>query len=256
MNFIGTVKMLAKQSGKFITAHSPTLLTIAGSGGVITSVIFAAKATPKAMKLIERRKQELRSPNIPFKEKAKACWKVYLPTACMTATSIGCFVGANTIGLRRNAALASLYATTEHTLREYQKQVIETVGEEAEKTIHDKTAQKLMETSDQPKLSGDILVGDELCYDEFSGQTFRSDANVLARQESEILRILVSTMYISCNDVYDIMGLKPPLLGDDKGWTIDDDFHIRVRASHGEDGKLRNIVTFSCPPHDNYYRMY
>lgn len=250
----------AFRTGKsFIVRNSPTILTVLSGAGTISAVIFAVKDTPKAERRIEKRKEELGLQKLSLAEKVKACWPVYIPTAGMTLASIACGVGANSINLRRNAALAGLYATTERTMREYQSRVIDAIGEEAEKDIREKAETKAAERRDAP-----VIYGDEMCKDMFSGQRFRADKNIIAKWESEVLtEMATGSMYISCHEVYDIakdacgiQNLEPPLAGEDLGWTIDDKFRIRVERVDGNDGKVLNEVSFDPPPHIDYYKMY
>lgn len=256
MNIFAWVKSMTRAGWRFALEHSPAILTTLSGVGTVTAVIFAVKDTPKAEKRIEARKQELDVAKLPAMEVVKACWPVYIPTAGMTLISLMCGFGANSINLKRNAALAGMYATTERTLHEYQNRVIDAIGEEAEKDIRQQAETAAKEQEENP--ASPILSGDELCLDELSGQYFRADANVISHWECDVLAEMVrGAMYMSAWEVYDMMPqLKKPTILEDKGWTIDDNFHISVTPTTGENGKVLNIVTFSPPPHKNYSRMY
>ena len=67
-------------------------------------------------------------------------WRYYVPTAIMGGLTIACIIGANSINLRRNAALAGAYSLTEAALKEYQAKVIETIGDKKEQAIRDDIA--------------------------------------------------------------------------------------------------------------------
>ena len=255
MNF--TWLKTAFTAGKrFAVKNSPTILTVLSGMGTVSAVIFAVKDTPEAERRIEARKQELDVARLPAMEAIKVCWPVYIPTAGMTLVSLLCGFGANSINLRRNAALAGLYATTERTLHEYQNRVIDVIGEEAEKDIRQQAETTAKERTESP--ASPILSGDELCQDTLSGQYFRADKNIISRWESDVLAEMVrGAMYMSAWEVYDMMPqLKKPTIVEDKGWTIDDNFKIMVDRVDGEDGKVLNLVTFNPPPHKNYYKMY
>ena len=83
-----------------LTNHSPEILTGIGIAGMITATILAVKATPKAIKLLDARKEELNKANfnkeiekdcslrdykeknkLGFKETFKTAWKCYIPSA-------------------------------------------------------------------------------------------------------------------------------------------------------------------------------
>ena len=259
MNLIPILKTFLKRSGRFIVRNSPTILTALSAGGTVTAVIFAVKDTPKAERLIQKRKEELNVDRLPPVEVFKACWPVYIPTAGMTLASIACGIGANSIHLKRQAALVGLYTTTEHTLREYREHVVEAIGEDAEKEIHQKAlmakdhAEKGLPATEQA-----VIPGDELCQDTYSGQYFRADKNIIKSWESDIKATIAADFYISCQEAYDVMGMEFPLFAEDLGWDLDDlkDFRLDVERCDGEDGRVLNRVTFRVPPHKNYSRMY
>ena len=50
---------LVKSIGRSISNHSPEILTGLGIAGMITTTVMAVKATPKALSLIEHKKEEL-----------------------------------------------------------------------------------------------------------------------------------------------------------------------------------------------------
>ena len=57
MNRQGTAKIF-KQLAASVRKHSPAVLTGIGIAGMVTAAVLAVKATPKAMRLIEAKKQE------------------------------------------------------------------------------------------------------------------------------------------------------------------------------------------------------
>lgn len=61
------------------------------------------------------------------------------------ALSIGCIVGASTVHVKRNAALATAYQLAANTLSDYKEKVIETIGEEREKEVQKKVDAKKVE---------------------------------------------------------------------------------------------------------------
>lgn len=54
--------------------HSPEILTGIGIAGMITTTIMAVKATPKALILIEDKKDELEAEKLTPIETIKAAW--------------------------------------------------------------------------------------------------------------------------------------------------------------------------------------
>ena len=129
------LKAFANALVKGAKKHSPELLVGLGIAGMVSSVIFAVNATPKAMILLEDKKQELGVEKLEAKEIIKTAAPVYIPTAVSFAVSTACIIGASGVNARRNAALTAAYTLSESTMRSYRDKVLETVGEEKEREI-------------------------------------------------------------------------------------------------------------------------
>lgn len=253
MNF--TWLKTAFTTGKrFTVKNLPTILTILSGTGTVTAVIFAVKDTPKAEKRIEARKQELNVEKLPPMEVFKTCWPVYIPTAGMTLMSIACGISANSINLKRNAALAGLYATTEHTLQEYRKKVIDTIGEEAERDIHQHAAEKAL--SEEPEIPAIAEIKPELFYDEMAKRWFWSDIYTIRDWISSVKERVADQMYISSEEVYGLNEQEAPDICCDLGWTVDDRLRIKTEEHRKANGQRYTSIIFSVPPHENYYKMY
>ena len=139
---------IAKNARMFISKHSPEILVGVGIAGMVTTTILAVKATPKALKLLEEAERknidkqlddgideaDIKN-GLPPLEVIKVSWKPYIPAAITCATSIACIIGASSVHVRRNAALATAYKLSETALNEYKEKVIETIGEHKEKIV-------------------------------------------------------------------------------------------------------------------------
>lgn len=200
--------------------------------GLLTTVAMAVTATPKAIEILDREMwdrevigiEKYGSPIQPLtkKEIISLTWKCYIPTVLMGAATIGCIIGANSIHLRRNAALVSLYSIAESTLKEYQAKVIETLGEKKEQLIKEEILQDRV-TNNPPKENQIIITGNgnTLCYDSLSGRYFKSDIEKIRRIQNDFNRSLISEMYKTLNEFYDELGLEETELGRNMGWTTE-----------------------------------
>ena len=104
------VTALFKSIQTSLSKHSPEILTGIGIAGMITTTVLAVKATPKALELIEDRKEELDmhpADDLSPVEVVKAAWKPYIPAAATGVASIVCLIGASSVNSKRSAALAS-----------------------------------------------------------------------------------------------------------------------------------------------------
>ena len=129
--------------------YTPQILTGIGVAGMVTTVVLAVKATPKALTLIEDKKEELDTDKLTVVDTVKAAWKPYIPAVATGILSTVCIIGGNAVGTRRTAALAAAYKISETALHEYKDAVVETIGEEKSKEVKEKVVQNKKKT---PKL--------------------------------------------------------------------------------------------------------
>ena len=129
--------------------HSPAILTGLGIIGIGSTVVFAVRATPKALDLVDDAyldkarcdHDEMYSMDgepvighkleyLGVRDVVKATWKCYIPAAVMGAFTIACFIGSNRVSALRTAALSSAYSMTEKALNTYEQKVIDILGAE------------------------------------------------------------------------------------------------------------------------------
>ena len=142
------LRAVLKQGERLLKKHSPEILTGLGLVTLASSVVLAVKATPKALWVIEHEEIEQAHP-LSTKEKVKAAGKLYIPAAVAFAAGSACIIGASSIHLHRNAALAAAASLTDATFKSYREVVSEKIGEKAEKDIH--KPRKIFTRKSQPK---------------------------------------------------------------------------------------------------------
>ena len=245
------IKTMAKSVWAGAKKHSPEILIGMGIAGAASSVIFAVKATPKAMILLEEKRQELGVEKLEAKEIIKTAAPVYIPTAISFGVSVACIVGASSVNARRNAALTAAYTLSESTLRTYRDKVLETVGEDKEREIRQKAAIEQQQCTPEPQtLVVSSAAGQLKCFDSLSGRYFVSTKNEIDKAVNEFNRQLRDDMRISLNDWYDLIGLDTNKLGDMLGWDIERGYVETCYASRlDEDGLPCLVVNYVEPPH-------
>lgn len=245
------IKTMAKSVWAGAKEHSPEILIGMGIAGAASSVIFAVKATPKAMFLLEEKRQELGVEKLEAKEIIKTAAPVYIPTAVSFGVSVACIVGASSVNARRNAALTAAYTLSESTLRTYRDKVLETVGEDKEREIRQKAAIEQQQSTPEPQtLVVSSAAGQLKCFDSLSGRYFVSTKNEIDKAVNEFNRQLRDDMRISLNDWYDLIGLDTNKLGDMLGWDIERGYVETCYASRlDEDGLPCLVVNYVEPPH-------
>jgi len=226
----------------FATKNSPAILTGLGVTGMFLAIGSAVSATPKALKKIEEEKErqneelyqkavENGEDNIPVIENlkpvdvVKVTWKYYLPATVSALLATACIIGGCSVNIKRNAALATAYTLSETALREYKDKVVETFGEKKEQAVRDSIAQDKVRAN--PVKNNEVIItgrGETLCYEAFGGRYFKSDIEKIRRVENELNRRMLSEHYISLNEFYYELGLKPTEGGEDMGWNLNGGF--------------------------------
>ena len=247
---------ISKGIRSVITKHSPEVLTGIGIAGMITTTIMAVRATPKALILIEERKEEIDVDKLTPIELIKTTWTCYIPAAITGGLSVICLIGANSVNARRNAALATAYTLSESALKEYQEKVIETIGEKKEQTVRDAIAKDRIDKN--PVSSREVIItekGNTLCYDSISGRYFKSDIDKIKKAENELNRRMRDEMYISLNEFYYEIGLNPIGIGDDLGWNIDRGYiELNFSSQLTDDGTPCLVIDYQVAPRYEYDR--
>lgn len=210
-----------KSLSSAVKRHSPEILTGLGIAGMITTTVLAVKATPKALRLLEDAKKE-KGEKLTASEKVKTTWKCYVPAVVTGGVSVACLIGASSVHVRRNAALATAYKLSETALTEYKDKVIETIGEKKEKTVRESIAKDKLEKD--PVENKPIIItgtGTTRCYDLLCGRYFESSREQLERIENKLNRRLLDDMFVSLNEFYNEVGLRDVAAGHELGWSID-----------------------------------
>lgn len=197
----------------FLKRNSATILTFAGGAGVIATAVLTAKATPKAMLLLEEAK-EVKGDDLTNLEKIQAAGMAYIPPLLVGTATIACIFGANTLNKRQQASLMSAYALLDSSYKEYRKKVEDLYGEGADENVKNEIAKDKYKSEDVPKENGL-----ELFYDEFSGRFFRSTLEKVQRAQYEINRDLTLREWATINDFYDYLDIPYVDGGDVIGWS-------------------------------------
>lgn len=216
---------LFKDAQSLVSKHSPELLTGIGIAGMITTTVLAVRATPKALELIEAKKEELELDNgegLTVTETVKATWKCYIPAAVTGVTSVACLIGASSVNARRNAALATAYNLSTTAFAEYKDKVIESIGEKKEEAVRDKVAEERIKK--EPVNNSAIIIsgnGSTRCFDTITKRRFTSDIESIKKIVNDLNRRMINGEdHISLNEFYYELGLDGCEVGDDLGWDV------------------------------------
>lgn len=246
--------------GKFFTnikaslsKHSPEILVGIGIAGMATTTVLAVKATPKALRLIEDIKKEERKDELTPVETIKATWKCYIPAAVTGISSATCLICANSIHLKRSAALAAAYKISETALTEYREKVIETIGEKKEQTIREKISQDRLDKN--PVSKNEVVItgkGNTLCFDPLSGRHFKSNIDKIKNAVNELNSKVISYDYASLNEFYDELDLPHIDLGDNLGWNVDKKLKMGYGAALSDEEEPCIVLEYLVAPKYGY----
>lgn len=237
-----------------LTKHSSEILTGIGIAGMITTTILAVKATPKALELIEERRKEWEMDELSPIDTIKVAWKPYIPAMATGVASVACLIGASSVNMKRNAALATAYKLSETAFSEYKEKVVETIGEKKEEIIKDKVAKSKLEKDPVSKSEVIIISGGKtLCYDSISGRYFESDIEKIKRAVNELNRRMIVDMYISLSEFYDELGLNHTSISDELGWNLDDgSLEVYFSSQIADNGTPCIVLNYCLAPKYNY----
>ena len=249
------LKRTIKSVERVLTKYSPGILTGIGIAGMIGATFMAVKATPKALYLIETKKEEAEVEELTSVETIKTCWKCYIPSTLTTVLSAACLIGASTVSAKRNAALATAYSISEAALREYQEKVVEVIGEKKEKAVRDAVAKDQIERD--PVTKSEVVIIDSnsntLCYEPLSGRYFKSTIDKIKKAEIKLDRQMIQEMYVSLNDFYWEIGLDGTDLGDKMGWNLSKGYmDLSFSSQLADDGTPCAVIVYGIPPVYDY----
>ena len=262
------LSQIAKRAQTTLVKHSPAILTGIGITGMLTTVVLAVRATPKALikiqdaetKKVDEQVLAGKGPDeindkLTTVETVKAAWKCYIPAAVTGTMSTVCLVGASSVSAKRNAALATAYTLADAAMKEYQDKVIETIGEKKEQAVRDAIAKDKIEKNPVTN-SREVIVtekGNTRCYDAISGRYFTSDIEAIRRAENVLNKRLMDEMYISLNDFYWEIGLDATDIGDELGWNIDNGLiELTFSSQLSRDGVPCLVVNYRIAPKYGY----
>ena len=254
LNFTNAIKNTAKIIQSETVKHIPEISAAVGIVLMGSATVLGIMKTPKAMELIEERKEELEVEELDKIEIVKTTWKCYFP--CATAFTIGaaCVVGGSVANAKRSMALVTAYALSESTLKDYKDKVVETLGEKKEKKVRESIAKDKVNEIDTTK---EVVIktgkGSTLCYDMLSGQLFESDIEIIKKAVNETNRIALLDTYASVNDFYDQVGMNPAELGEYFGWNANHALlEIDFTSQLTKDGRPALVLDYVNYPTINY----
>ena len=261
--------------------NAPALMMIGGAIGVVAATVLACKATRKLDDVIDETKEQIDDihethatttedvyPDVVYKKDITKCYiktgleiaKLYAPAVILGGLSLGAMFASNNEYKKRNASLAAAYATLDSMFRSYRKNVVEELGEDADRrfrygikkekieeevtdsnTGKTKKVKKEVETikkqadgySDYAKFfdSTSLFYEDDPEYNLNFVKLIQAHANDKLKVDKVVF----------LNDVYEMLGLPKTKAGHSVGWYFD------LKNPHGANFIDFGIYKYSRP---------
>lgn len=213
---------------KFTTTlrrSSPTILTCLGVVGVIGTAVMAVRETPKALRLIKAKKDELEKDKLTPVELVQTTWQCYIPSALIGVGTITCIMGIQVMDKRNQAALTSAYAMLNESYKQYRQAAKRVYGEDADNRIHAEMAKDAQVASydwgyQVYNMDMDPESEHLLFYDLASKKYFNTTMAAVLNAQYHVNRNLSVRGDCSLNEYLSFLGLDGVDHGDDIGWDI------------------------------------
>ena len=249
------------KTGFKLKKHSPTILAVAGTVGVVTSGVMACKATTKLSTIIDEHhdnvdeihdyieengfsdkyteKDSNKDLTIVYAQTGVKLVKLYAPSVILGTVSLAAMLGSNHILRKRNIALTAAYTTAAKTFRTYRDRVVDRFGEgldeelrygiktkEIEETVTDEKGKekKVKKTVDVVNIE-DIDGYSRLFYEGNPGwdNDPRFTRMYLLSQLKYANTLLKKRGYLTLNEVYKMLGFSLIPDGQIMGWFYDEE---------------------------------
>ena len=242
--------------------HSPEILAVTGTIGVVTSAVMACKATTKLGTILEKTKTDMEvirtamehpeylepekyteddgknDIRILYAKTGLNIIKLYAPSVILGGLSITAMLTSNNILRKRNIALAAAYTAVDKGFKEYRSRVVERFGEEMDRELRYNLKSKEIEETvvdekgKEKTVKKTVNVVDPSTYsvyarfydDGCNGWTKNPEDNLyfLKCQENYANDLLKTRGHLFLNEVYDMLGIPRAQAGQIVGWVYDE----------------------------------
>lgn len=275
--------------------HAPLIAAGVGIAGVIGVAVSASRDTLKAKRKmdaerdsidfaidqIKRRAAEIKGENANSHENADPqksfnvksasyellekvkyvvplVWKCYIPTAAISAATIGAVFLSWKFG-RAQLKISNLATyMAEQTFQTYASNVKRRLqdGSLTEEALarEESEAKGLVETKDAS--SAIIINGDQVpVVDRYSGRTFHSSVAAIREAVNNVNEEIFGNLYASLTDFYDHLGLEPTGVSDEVGWNADHPLKVSFDTTLLDNGQPALVMEYELDPYAGYSEL-
>lgn len=206
-----------REAGRFVVRNLPTILTIAGSTGVVATAILTAKATPKAVEIFETQHKEDKPGETSVLTVATAA-KPYIPAIVVGTASIACILAANGIHVRRYSTLCTTYNILADEYSMFKRALFSQASENgAAMAVGAVMTAKPKEEGPEVDENGETL---HWFYDVHSMTWFRSTWHDVDNAKLDLNVDISTDGWVSLQRYYELLELHNVKVNPDLGWNI------------------------------------
>jgi anti-sigma28 factor (negative regulator of flagellin synthesis) len=229
--------------------HSSEFYTGCAIGGLIMSVIFGAKATVRAVRKVEKRKEELGVEKLSVWETIKVAGPCYILTGLTMGLTTYTIVKPVSDEMKKGQILATSLMISEEARRSFEEATNEVVGEHKVEEIRDKIAKDRY--NDTPvavssnKKPGEKIFVETLVNHEF----YLKDTRELDILEKDMELDIVNYNFVSLNDW--LYRLHIPAVDEaigELGWGPGNGFSLKRTWIENDYGEPVCLITHTTPP--------
>ena len=192
----------------YLDKNASTILTVAGTIGVVATAITTAQASIKLTKDISD------DESLTKRDILRKSVRYYRKPVLIGLGTIGCVVGANVLNKKKQANMTSAYILLENSYKEYRDKVKQLYGDESDSKVIGAIA--------KDKIGNNYKVSDErymLFYDPISDRYFERTMEQVQYAEYHFNRNFILRDYAKLNEFYNFLGLDGTNEGEVLGWS-------------------------------------
>ena len=253
MNFLNT------KFGQWSYRNRSKILTGAGIASMWGMTVYAVAQTPKAMKAIDAKKEELKTEKLTWWETVKATWMYYVAPFCVGAGGTAMIGVSDAVQEKTISAFQSTLSLAQVAADEFKEKVKEKLSEEEVKQIETEVDQKVADVQHTNEEGLENITntgkGEQLFYEESSCRFFRSSFDEVANDYISFKTGLDNSSGLPWNDWFNELGLSILPVGYDvgydpcwRGYELNMDRTIRCPAT----GEPAVVVSIGILPKSSY----
>lgn len=247
-----------KNAGQLIKRNSSTILTGLAVAGTVSSVAFGIKAginTGIYLRILQQEALDNDTEMPSSKQIFQEVYKEYIPAVGLGVLTVVCVVGAQSINLRKQAAVITAFSVTESALREYQERM-SVEAPSKDRKVRDDMARSAIEAN--PASQAQIFLsgnGDQLFYEARTDRYFYSTMNKIDKAVNDINFRILNQEYASINEFYLEIGLKAISGGDDLGWTNEQPLELDKSTHITDKDESAIVIDYVRPPRADAWKF-